>query len=88
MKKDYSDEDYRKPDVDFMNRSVQPRMPWHDVACSVEGPAVTDFVRHFVQRYNYESDAKDLAVNGKIYLCMLTWVMVSVGTRGKRLGIA
>ena len=63
MKKDYSNKEYREPDVDFMIRSLQPRMPWHDVACCVEGPAVTDFARHFVQRYNYESGAEHLLVN-------------------------
>ena len=37
---------------------MQPRMPWHDVACCVEGPVVTDLARHFVQRYNQESPQK------------------------------
>ena len=89
MKKEYSEEDYKKPDegtiiisrlvyksdwtmslhtlsythADFMDRTVQHRMPWHDVACLVEGPIVTDFAWHFVQRYNHESGAAHLPVS-------------------------
>lgn len=34
-------------------RKVCPRMPWHDVMCSVTGPALLDVVAHFIQRYNF-----------------------------------
>lgn len=30
----------------------QPRMPWHDVHCSVMGPSVSDLSRNFSQRWN------------------------------------
>ena len=29
-----------------------PRMAWHDVHTMVEGPVVSDIVRHFVERWN------------------------------------
>ena len=29
------------------------RMPWHDVHSRIEGPAVVDIVRHFVERWNF-----------------------------------
>lgn len=40
----------------------QPRMPWHDVHCSVTGPSVSDLTKNFVDRWNgtaaiYERDA-------------------------------
>ncbi len=29
------------------------RMPWHDVHSRIEGPAVVDIARHFIERWNY-----------------------------------
>lgn len=31
----------------------KPRMPWHDIHSMLEGPAVLDVARHFVERWNY-----------------------------------
>jgi phospholipase D1/2 len=31
---------------------AQPRMPWHDVQCTISGPAVSDLSRNFVRRWN------------------------------------
>ncbi|EEF26422.1 phopholipase d, putative, partial [Ricinus communis] len=44
----------------------QPRMPWHDVHSSIEGPAVTDLCRNFILRWNgiahrYETSQTNLA---------------------------
>ncbi len=39
--------------VEQINRNEKPRMAWHDVHTMVEGPIVSDFVRHFVERWNY-----------------------------------
>ena len=36
-----------------LNRNKMPRMAWHDVHTMVEGPIVSDIVRHFVERWNY-----------------------------------
>ena len=33
-------------------RNKMPRMAWHDVHTMVEGPVVSDIVRHFVERWN------------------------------------
>lgn len=33
----------------------KPRMPWHDIACYVQGEAVWDLSRHFIQYWNYAS---------------------------------
>ena len=37
---------------DYVDRSKDPRMPWHDVACSVSGLPALDVAKHFIQRYN------------------------------------
>ena len=35
-----------------LDRNSMPRMGWHDVHTMVEGPIVSDLVRHFVERWN------------------------------------
>lgn len=44
--------DVAKPFDDLVDRSSVPRMPWHDVACSVYGRCARDVGRHFIQRWN------------------------------------
>lgn len=57
--KDYSNprvKDFYEVDnpwVDMIDRKKVPRMPWHDVACRITGPAATDAARHFIQRWNF-----------------------------------
>lgn len=41
------------PFKDSIDRTKVPRMPWHDVAGCVCGPAARDIARHFIQRWNY-----------------------------------
>jgi len=46
----------------------QPRMPWHDVHSSIEGPAVTDLCRNFILRWNgiahrYEASQTSIGSN-------------------------
>lgn len=41
-----------EPMKDYVDRSKDPRMPWHDVACSVSGLPTLDVAKHFIQRYN------------------------------------
>lgn len=43
-----------------------PKMSWHDIHAMVRGPAVQDFVRHVVQRWNFTRAAK-----GKLQLPVL-----------------
>ncbi|XP_072313653.1 phospholipase D1a [Eucyclogobius newberryi] len=42
-----------KPFDDFIDRYIQPRMPWHDIASVVHGKAARDVARHFIQRWNF-----------------------------------
>ena len=49
--------------VESVSRSNTHRMPWHDVHIRLEGPAVADIARHFVERWNY---AKFESRNGMI----------------------
>ena len=42
-----------KPYEEMYDRSVVPRMPWHDISMQVVGPPARDLTRHFVQRWNY-----------------------------------
>ncbi|KAL2187027.1 phospholipase D [Thermothelomyces heterothallicus CBS 203.75] len=57
--KDYSNPrilDFSKlhePYAEMYDRSMTPRMPWHDVAMQVVGQPARDLTRHFVQRWNY-----------------------------------
>ena len=48
-------------DEDFstLDPQCQPRMPWQDVHCKVEGPAVSHLLRNFVLRWNIIAGARD-----------------------------
>ena len=41
-----------EPMKDYVDRGKDPRMPWHDVACSVTGLPALDVAKHFIERYN------------------------------------
>ena len=47
---------YLKENVD---RRKYPKMPWHDIHSSIQGPAVLDIARHFVERWNYSKSSED-----------------------------
>lgn len=49
--KDFSELD--QPFKDMYDRSIVPRMPWHDVHMVTCGQVARDLSRHFVQRWNY-----------------------------------
>ncbi|ETV69400.1 hypothetical protein, variant [Aphanomyces astaci] len=57
--KDYSNPrikdfvDVHRPDIDLMDRNLNPRMPWHDCHCKLFGEPAKDVARHFIQRWNY-----------------------------------
>lgn len=38
---------------DMVDRTVTPRMPWHDIGVAVFGKPARDVARHFVQRWNF-----------------------------------
>lgn len=42
---------FDEPVKDYLNRKVAPRMPWHDVSCSLSGEPALDAAKHFIQRY-------------------------------------
>lgn len=48
---DYND--LTKCEVDTVDRYIYPRMPWHDIHVFIEGPAVWDLTRHFIERWNF-----------------------------------
>lgn len=50
INKDFSNLD--SPFVDLVDRTVVPRMPWHDIGVVVQGTAARDVARHFIQRWN------------------------------------
>ncbi len=41
-----------KPVYVTIDAATQPRMPWQDVHCRIEGPAVSDLARNFIWRWN------------------------------------
>lgn len=45
--------DLSKPDVDSLDRTENPRMPWHDVGLQILGQPSRDVARHFIQRWNF-----------------------------------
>ncbi|QSL67046.1 hypothetical protein MERGE_001433 [Pneumocystis wakefieldiae] len=42
-----------KPYEDMYNRTLVPRMAWHDISMQIVGQPARDIARHFVQRWNY-----------------------------------
>lgn len=51
-KKPYKEADYRNPTIPKCDRERHPRLPWHDVHCKIEGPAVRDITGNFVERWS------------------------------------
>ena len=50
--------DFNSLDLSTLDEHMQPRMPWQDVHCRIEGPVVSDMVRNFVVRWNIGSKIK------------------------------
>jgi phospholipase D1/2 len=46
------------PELTTLDPKRQPRMPWQDVHCRIEGPAVSDLIRNFVLRWNVVSKTR------------------------------
>ena len=47
-----SEEGVLRPFHDLLDRKKQPRMPWQDIHCCVNGPAARDVSLNFIQRWN------------------------------------
>ncbi|RMX70359.1 hypothetical protein DD238_000225 [Peronospora effusa] len=58
-----------KPFEDLIDRSSQPRMPWHDVHCSISGPPVQDVAYHFIQRWNFVCSKNDYQLRTGWCIC-------------------
>ena len=69
--------DYSNPRIkDFRNviqystplieRSMVPRMPWHDVHCVIRGQGARDLGRHFIQSWNNIKTEKAMQKNDQI----------------------
>jgi len=48
--------------VDLLDRSVDPRMPWHDISLVCNGAAAFDIARNFIQRWNHHKEDLDQPV--------------------------
>ncbi|KAJ9447537.1 Phospholipase D A [Diplonema papillatum] len=76
----------KAPLTDTLERSLQPRMPWHDVHMKVSGRVAYDVALNFIQRWNHHvSDAK--RAKGKIPLVpelkMSAGGRIREGSKGK-----
>lgn len=61
-----------QPYEDLIDRNSQPRMPWHDVHCSISGPAVQDVAYHFIQRWNFVCSKNDYQLRTGWCICLRT----------------
>lgn len=59
----------------------QPRMPWQDVHCSIEGPSVYDLSRNFIDRWNGQQaylanspPPQGTAVGRRVLEAIMTWL--------------
>lgn len=54
-------------DRTLIDRKSNPRMPWRDIAVSIEGEVVKDISRHFIQYWNFaKSDIEGAKKNRKL----------------------
>lgn len=61
------------PPANVVDPEKQPRLPWHDVHCRIEGPSASDLSNNFIRRWNgiaarYEKSSTNVvsSVNGVI----------------------
>ena len=50
--------DVDKFNIEQIDRNKYPRFGWHDIHTMVEGPIVSDIMRHFVERWNFARSSK------------------------------
>ncbi|OQS05663.1 phospholipase D, Pi-PXTM-PLD [Thraustotheca clavata] len=58
-----------RPFEDLVDRESIPRMPWHDVHCSLQGEAALDVALHFIERWNFVCAKKDNALRTDWCVC-------------------
>lgn len=64
-----------------LEEGCQPRMPWQDVHCRIEGPAVHDIFANFTQRWNVAVlENKDNTARGIDRKTGLDWVVRPLST--------
>ena len=64
--------------------TAQPRMPWHDVHASIEGPAASDLCRNFVLRWNGIAHRYEMSKGQAMASRAVTQVFQALGIRGGR----
>lgn len=52
--------------LDMVDRTVTPRMPWHDIGVAVFGRPARDVARHFIQRWNFTKVIHEFIISGSI----------------------
>lgn len=57
-----------EPFTDHLDRSIEHRMPWHDIAVCIYGQSARDVARHFIQRFNFTKLSKRKTNDGYPYL--------------------
>lgn len=62
--------------------TAQPRMPWHDVHASIEGPAASDLCRNFVLRWNGIAHRYERSRKQSASAQVVTSIFNAVGVRG------
>jgi len=63
----------------MIDRTVTPRLPWHDIHCAVFGKPARDVARHFIQRWNFTkvySRSHSLPLASKFLNCVSTIVII------------
>ncbi|RHY44652.1 hypothetical protein DYB38_011365, partial [Aphanomyces astaci] len=53
----------------LIDRDHVPRMPWHDVHCSMLGPVVQDVAAHFIERWNFVCSKRDNSLRTDWCVC-------------------
>lgn len=58
--------DVHEYDKCLIEKNVQPRMPWRDIACRIIGDSVIDLTRHFIQQWNWTGNCR---TGAKAFVC-------------------
>lgn len=50
--------DVEKVMKETINRSLEARLPWHDIHCYLEGQVISDLSKHFIEKWSFISETK------------------------------